>query len=162
MATLFPTTPATQQSVKPPRIILWKWTLIATGLCVTFLLWECGSGIYQGYRVGDASVHHFHQELNDGKYDQICQEADAAFRESEDHDKLVAFFRGVHSKLGNVTAEKLNNINVNASTSGTRITTSYTTTFTAGTADETFTWAKSGRGLKLLAYDIRSSAFVLQ
>lgn len=162
MGTLFPTqTQETPQLAKKPKVIFWKWTLIATGLFMAYLLWECGSGLYQGSRLANESVQRFHHELNDGQYEQIYQEADAGFRDPEKHDEIVKFLRGVHTKLGNATSERFSNMRVNATTEGTFIITTYTSTFSAGTAEETFTWVKNGTGLKLYGYNIQLNAFIL-
>jgi hypothetical protein len=141
-------------------VIVWKWTLIATALFVAYLLWQCGSGLYQGGRLANGSVHHFHQELNSGQYDQIWQEGDSGFREGGKHEEFVRVLQATHAKLGNATTENLTNLHVNATTGGTLIITSYNTTFSGGMAEETFTWVKEGSGLKLRRYVITSPAFL--
>ncbi|MGA8366126.1 MAG: DUF4019 domain-containing protein [Candidatus Acidiferrales bacterium] len=129
---------------------------------MAYLLWTCGSGLYQGGHLANSLVHRFHQELNAGQYEQICQEADAGFSESDTHDNLIQFLRGVHTKLGNATAENLTNLTVNANTNGTFVVTTYSSTFANGTAVETFTWAKKGTGLKLYGYHVESKAFIVE
>jgi hypothetical protein len=160
MATLFPTTPATQQSAKPQTGIWWKGTLIATCLAVTFGLWECGSELYVGYRASPTAVHRFHQELNQGQYEQICRDADPSFTEGENHDKFVMILQLVHAKLGNATEERLTNVNASVNTSGNSITTEFDTTFMQGTARETFIWNKKGNGLQLRIYNLTSDALL--
>jgi hypothetical protein len=143
-------------------VILWKWSLVITALFVTYLMWECGSGLYQGSRLADGAIKHFHRELNDAEYEQICQEADPRFSSGNTHDELIKFLRGVHTKLGNETAGSLGNLQVSANTNGTFIVTSYSSTFDAGKADETFTSARKGSVLRLVNYNIQSNAFVTQ
>jgi hypothetical protein len=163
MSTLFPApTPASEQTPKRPKIIIWKWTLVATALFFAYLMWECGSGLYQGGVQANGAVRHFHQELNDGQYEQICQEAETGFCETTKHDEVTSFLQGVHKKLGNATAESLIGMNVNANTNGTFITTRYNSTFADGSAEETFTWVKSSGKLKLHGYNIQSNAFILK
>jgi hypothetical protein len=161
MSTLFPA-PVGEQTAKRPKVIIWKWTLIATALFLTYFLWECGSGFYQGGRHANEAVRRFHQELNSGKYEQICQEAAEGFREKDKHDELIKLLQAVHTKLGDVKAESFGNITVNAGTDGTFIVTSYSSTFERGMAEETFTWLKRAGGLELYTYHIESNAFVEQ
>jgi hypothetical protein len=162
MATLTPSPiAAPQPTTERPKVIFWKGTLIATCLFVAFLLWECGSGFYQGRHLAKGSVDHFHQELNDGQYDQIYQEADSRFRGTGGEPKIIQFLGAVHAKLGNTSSEEMTNIVVNATTNGTFIVTTYRTTFANDTAQETFTWVKNGTALKLVGYNIQSNALVV-
>jgi len=131
-----------QEPPKRQKTVLWKWTLVATGLFMAFLLWQCGSGMYQGRKLANVAVQHFHQELNNSQFDQICQEGDPEFRAAQSHDNLVRFLRAVHAKLGNALSDSMTGIRVNATTSGTFIITSYSTRYGNGSAQETFTWVK--------------------
>ncbi|MGH9738827.1 MAG: hypothetical protein ACRD4X_09600 [Candidatus Acidiferrales bacterium] len=161
MATLSPPPPIIQEPPKRPKTILWKWTLVATGIFMAFLLWECGTGLYQGHTLANSAVEHFHQELNNGQFEQICQEADPEFRGAQPHNQLVKFLGAVHAKLGNALSDHMTGIRVNATTSGTFIITSYDTKYGKGAARETFTWVKKSGALKLAAYNINSEALVL-
>ena len=67
----------------------------------------------------------------------------------------------MHRKLGNAQNSSLTNVNVNATTNGTFITTLYQTSFAAGPASETFIWLKSNGDLKLYNYNIQSKALLL-
>lgn len=75
----------------------------------------------------------------------------------EDSDKL---FGAIHRKLGNVKFSEFNNINVNATTSGTFITTVFVTNFANGYATETFIWVKDGDEPTLRTYNIQSKALI--
>jgi hypothetical protein len=149
---------------EPPRRTeskAWIWILVGTGLFMAFLLWECGSGLYQGHKLADSSVQRFHQELNDEQYDRICDEAESSFRASKSRDQLVKFFTAIHSKLGNEISDSMTGIRVNATTTCTYVVTSYTTKYGNGSAEETFTWIKSGGKLKLVGYNVQSDALVV-
>ena len=137
-----------------------SWTLIPA-VFLACSLSSCIGTLIQSREESNQAVHHFHQELNDAQYDQICQEADSRFSQSDTHENLVKFLRGVHTKLGNTTAENLGNTNVSATTNGTFIVASYDSTFALGKAQETFTWVKSSDGLKLVRYNIQSNAFII-
>jgi hypothetical protein len=137
-----------------------SWALIPVVFLACFLS-SCIGTLLQSREESNQAVHHFHQELNDAQYDQICQDADSRFTQSDTHENLVKFLRGVHTKLGNTTAENLINTNVNATTSGTFVRASYDSTFALGKAQETFTWVRGSSGLKLAGYNIQSNAFIV-
>jgi hypothetical protein len=137
-----------------------SWALIPA-VFLACLLSSCIGTLLQSREEANQAVHHFHQELNDAQYDQICQEADSRFSQSDTHENLVKFLRGVHTKLGNTTAENLGNTNVNATTNGTFIVASYDSIFSLGKAQETFTWVRGSSGLKLVRYNVQSNAFII-
>jgi hypothetical protein len=145
--------------ITPPKRPLWKWSLALTAVLLLVLMWQCGAGLIQGRRLANTAVRQFHRELNAGRYDKICREADEDFVKREE---LTKFLEAVHSKMGNVDSETLMNVRVNATTSGSSITTQFRTTFAQGPATETFTWEKSNGVLRLRGYSIQSSAFLPQ
>jgi hypothetical protein len=155
-----PPVPNFGDATKPQKRVLWKWSLAATAVLLILLLWQCGSGLYSGYKSGDQAVQHFHAQLNSGQFEEICSEADEAFSQSDKHEELVRFLEQVHKKLGNAGTAKQLRINVNATTGGTFVTAEFITRFDEAQADETFTWRKSGKDLKLYRYNIQSNAFL--
>jgi hypothetical protein len=124
-------------------------------------MWQCGSGILQGRSLSKEAVRVFHDDLNNGRYEQIWENGDVGFRGKGTQQELTAFFQAVHRKLGDAGASDLRNISVNATPTGTFITTVYQTTFAKGSATETFTWLKSSGHLKLYGYNIQSMALVM-
>jgi hypothetical protein len=148
-------------SSTPPRQgVLWKWSLAVTAAALLFLMWQCGSSLYRGRTLANTAVQRFHRELNTAQYEAICSEADDAFNQSDQHDQLLRFLQGVHTKLGAARTESLNGIRVNATAQGTFIVTSYQTTFERGAAVETFTWVKSAGSIKLYSYNVQSNALI--
>ena len=144
---------------KPIRVF-WKWSFFITAVVLAFFMWQCASGLLQGRRSSNEAVRQFHQQLNAGEYEVICQEASEGFTRSAKHDELVNFLNGVHTKLGSAASESLLNIGVNANTNGTFITTRYNTQFANGLGVETFTWIKSAGALKLYGYNVQSQALL--
>jgi Protein of unknown function (DUF4019) len=140
--------------------ILWKWSLGLTAILLTYFMWQCGSALVQGRTLANAAVHHFHEKLNSGQYEEICRSADQAFTAAQGHEEVVKFLTAVHRKLGNAGAESQVNIRVDSNTNGTFITTFYRTEFASGAATETFTWRKSGGAIRLLGYNVQSSALL--
>jgi deoxyribodipyrimidine photolyase-like uncharacterized protein len=162
MATL-PTAPAPDfgRVATRPKRALWKWSLVATGVILVFLLWQCGSALVQGRKLANAAVRHFHQQLNTEDYEEIYNEADDLFKAGQNHDELIRLLRAVHKKLGNAGDEKQVNVRADVNTNGTFITTWYSTAFVSGTATEMFTWVRSGGTLKLYSYHIESNGLIL-
>jgi hypothetical protein len=138
----------------------WKWLVVAIAILPAYLMWQCGSGMSAGARLSDASVRHFHSQLDSESYGDIWGESDEAFQTSENRDEIIKILTGVHSKLGLSHGFTRTNIFVNASTSGTFIRVTYDSTFEHGDAVETFTWRKAAGGLKLVTYGINSNAFL--
>lgn len=159
MSTTQTMTPSAERSAKPVTVF-WKWSFFITAVVLAFFMWQCGSGLLQGRRSSNEAVRQFHEKLNAGEYDLICQDASESFTRSATHDELVQSLQGMHAKLGSAESEKLLNITVNANTNGTFITTRYNTQFTSGPAVETFTWIKSTGALKLAAYNVQSAALL--
>lgn len=106
------------------------------------------------------AVQDFHRNLNAGQYEQIYLGADAGLAGDGGHDELIKFLEGVHTKLGDAGAASQLSIRVSATTFGSSIIAQYNTTYTRGSAIETFTWVKKNGNLKLYGYDIRSNALV--
>jgi hypothetical protein len=148
-----PTTP------KRPRI-LWKWSFFGIVLILGYFAWQCGSGMKAAATLSDDAVRRFHSQLNSQAYDDIVNDADDAFQKSESHDNIVKFLTGVHTKLGASQNSTRTNVFVNATTKGTFIKVTYSSTYEQGNAVETFTWIKANGGLKLVQYNINSNVFV--
>jgi hypothetical protein len=127
---------------------------------VLFVLWQCGSALYQGPALSNNAVWRFHTHLNNGEFGAICDEADVPLAQGEMRDELLDILQGVHRKLGDAGEEKLVNLNVNVTVSGTFLHTQYVTTFAQGQATENFTWRKSGETLELYRYYVQSRAFL--
>jgi len=157
------TTPGTvpEFQIPNPRVHKSKRLLWAIGgVLALLILWQCGTALWQGRILSNDAVAHFHDQLNQGRYDELVAESDDAFRASGTHEKLVNFFTAVHTKLGDASKSSMTKINVNATTNGTFLTTAYSTMFTSGEATETFTWIKKNGTIKLYNYNVNSSALL--
>ena len=144
-----------------PRRVLRRWSLALTAVFLIYLLWQCGSGLYQGRSLSNDAVHQFHRELNAENYQSISDGADEAFRNSGKEEDFIKLLLAIHRKLGDAGQTNMNNLSVNATTGGTFITAVYQTTFAKGPATETFTWKKSGGQIKLYRYNIQSNALIV-
>lgn len=133
---------------------------IGVGIIVgAYLLWLAGSSLWQGRALSNTAVKHFHEQLNAEQYQAIWDEADEAFRIPEKQQQLLDVLQTVHTKLGSAGVASLTNINVNANSRGTFVTTVYSTVFARDEVVETFTWTKKNDRLKLYGYHVDSKVF---
>jgi hypothetical protein len=161
MGTLNPPNSTTLSQPKEPVFkfkILWKWSFLFLLALVVWGVWQCGSGFRIASQLSEPAVRQFHQELDAGDYEAICGQAAEGFCGKGADGDTVRFLKGVHEKLGNAGAAQRGMINVNANTNGTFVTVQYSTSFSIGPAQETFTWIKSGSMLKLFRYNVQSNA----
>lgn len=148
---------------KEPRVkFLWKWTLGFVLALVVWGMWQCGSTLRTGYRLAEPAVRQFHQQLDAGQYNEICDQAADGFCASGPEDKTVPFLTAVHEKLGKSGTAKEGQVNVHSGTDGTFLTVNFDTAYEAGSATETFTWIKTGGTIKLYRYNIQSNALILK
>jgi hypothetical protein len=149
------------QKTERPKRVLWKWSALIVAIGLLYLSWQCGSALYFGSKLADAAARRFHDQLDAGQFEQICQEADEALsQEGPQHDEFIKVLEAVHHKLGDVIRETQGKINVNVNTQGTFVTVDFFTQFATDQAHETFTWRKSGNTLKLYGYYVQSKAFL--
>src|SRR5262249_16797103 len=100
----------------------------------------------------------FHKEFNLQNYARIYQQAHPRFREAVQQDELTKRLAKVHGKLGKVTDTTRTGFNVNYNLGGSTITMTYSTKFEQGEGQERFVWLKSSDGVRLLNYNVHSSA----
>jgi len=144
----------------PPKRRFPKWLIVLGVVLLLAVLWKCGSVFYAGRKLANAFVQDFHQKLNSGQYEEICNAADDGFTRSGKHEDLIKFFASVHTKLGNAGDHTLTNLRIDSNTNGTFLIAHYSTTFERGAAEETFTWVSSGNTLRLYGYNIQSNALL--
>jgi hypothetical protein len=124
-------------------------------LVAGFLL---GCGAPEDIGAASGAGQRFHDEFNQQNYTRIYQDADPKFHEAVQQDALAKLLAKVHDKLGNVTDATRTGFNVNYNVGGSTITITYSTKFQQGEGQERFVWLKSGGGVRLLNYDIKSAA----
>jgi len=101
----------------------------------------------------------FHEEYNQQKYAGMYAGADAKFRAAVKPEDWTKLLTRVHDKLGNETETTRIGFNVNYNVGGSTVTMTYSTKFQLGEGTEEFVWLKSGDGVRLLHYNVRSPVF---
>ncbi len=141
--------------------MLWKWSLAGTAVVLAFFMWQCGWALHDGRDLSVAAANNFHADLNEGNFQQIYEGATEEFQSAGSKEDTLRLFQAVHKKLGFVMSSYLQNITVNATTSGTFVRSIHRTAFEHGSAIETFTWKKSGGRLILYNYNINSKELII-
>jgi hypothetical protein len=127
---------------------------LASSLCL--FLAACAAPADIG--AASAAGKKFHDRFNQQDYSAIYGDADQKFREAVKLEGLNALLTRVHDKLGNVIDTTRVGFNVNYNLGGSTVTLTYSTKFQLGEGQEQFVWLKSGTGVRLLNYNIKSSA----
>jgi hypothetical protein len=140
--------------------VVWKLSFAVAAVILTFYAWRFGSELVQGRLLANMAVQHFHQEFNEGQYEQITLEGDDGFADKQKRAQFMALLETVHSKLGNADSESFVNMTVNVGTDGTFLSAEYNTTFDHEHVLETYTWRKKSGKLLLYGYKIRSNSFL--
>ncbi len=138
----------------------WKWSLAVTLAVSIFYVWQCGSAFVNGRNLADTAVRQFHEELNEGRYQDILGQADEGFSDGATDQDPLKFFSGLHAKLGDADAATLVSLKVDIGFGDSLLVCEYNTTFAAGSAVETFTWKKTGGTLRLSGYTVVSNAIL--
>jgi len=100
----------------------------------------------------------FHDQYNQQMYAEMYAEADAKFRAAVKPEDWTRLLTRIHDKLGNETGATRVGLNVNYNAGGSTVTITYSTKFQLGEGTEELVWLKSGDGVRLLHYHIRSPA----
>lgn len=138
-----------------PRALLWRSALAVAAVAAVFFMWECHSALVANRQLANAAAHNFHTEFNEGKYQEIFEQADYGFTYDKTETELAQALQAIRTKLGTANASELVGIRIDDTTSGrTFVTAQYETSFTRAHANETFTWLKAGNTLSLYRYHV--------
>jgi hypothetical protein len=105
-------------------------------------------------------VVQFHALLDAGRGSDIYDAASPDFRNAGPKVQAVAYFDGVHRKLGTVQKSEVYTWQVNNMTNGTFFLLTYKTQYTAGEAMEYFVYRLTNGKPILMRYDISSDVLV--
>jgi hypothetical protein len=119
---------------------------------------SCTVSVSPGYIAEDKTnteiaIDKFHQRLDEGKYEDIYNDAYPAFQQSQSKEALIDDMRRTHEKYGKMVevTGKVVNVIVGAPV---QIRAIYNTRFEKGDATEMFNFVKSGDSVKLALYRV--------
>jgi hypothetical protein len=127
-------------------------------LCL-LVLWNCGKGAYHNYRLADAAVEHFHQQLDQGEFEGISGEASGELRRGTSEADLVKLFGRVHQKMGNSGKTSIKGFHINWRNGRLYVDQVYDTQFALGQGRESFVWIVEQGQPRLQSYHIDSPNF---
>lgn len=111
--------------------------------------------------VGQSGVATFHQQLNAGQFDAIYDGADVQLKRATTQATMVQLLTAVQRKLGLFQSGKSAGWTDNTATSGHFLTLNYVSSYTRGTANESFIYRLDGPTPLLAGYHINSNALIV-
>ena len=108
----------------------------------------------------DNAVAWYHGRYNAGDFASIYRESDPDFRAGMAEEDFMRVMQSFTGKLGATGESRRTGVNVNVSTSGTRIIAAYQTDFAKASGVETFTFRVRGKEVRLVNYNINSRALL--
>ena len=118
-------------------------------------------GVQESVDDAKAMVSVFHADLDAERYEDIWKETAPQMRnviKAKEFEKLLS---AIHHKLGKVLVAKQADWRANATTQGTFVVLGMDSKFEKGQAQETFTYVRDGKDLKLVGYNINSPALII-
>lgn len=114
----------------------------------------------------ETAVARFHDQLDAEKFDEIWDEADDAFKKATAKADFSALLAAIHRKLGRIVTAKQTGFftqeQAGTNLSGSFISFTYQTEFAEGSGTEKFIWRVDGQRVRLVGYNINSSALILK
>src|SRR5690348_6139131 len=101
-----------------PRALLWRSALAVAAVAAVFFMWECHSALVANRPLANAAAHNFHTEFNEGKYQEIFEQADYGFTYDKTETELAQALQAIRTKLGTANASELVGIRIDDTTSG--------------------------------------------
>jgi hypothetical protein len=133
------------------------------GLIIGLLLYLSGcGGLTKGKAAAEAAIILFHQQMNDGLYEEIWNQAHEKFRGASSKEKFVEFMSAIERKLGKVQSSKNIGWKVNTFNFTTTVLMNQNTTFEKGSGIETFTFEMKGENALLVGYNIQSMDLIIK
>jgi hypothetical protein len=105
-------------------------------------------------------IEQFHDRMNAGQYDQIYDDANQAFKQSEDRESLLNVMKETRNQYGLFRSVLDSEMNVVGPPE--QISATYNCLFEKGPATELFGFARQGHNLQLTSYQISAGTAKLQ
>jgi uncharacterized protein DUF4019 len=139
-------------------------TLTRVFLATMVLATACSGFAAKG--TAETAIAKFHEQLDAEKYDDIWMEADDSFKKVTSQADFSAILAAMHRKLGRVVSTRqtafFSQDRAGTDISGSFISMTYETAFAEGNGTEKFNWRVDGQRVRLVGYNINSSALILK
>jgi len=123
--------------------------------CAAVIMTGCG-GLIKAKAASEAAIHHFHQLLSDGKFEDIWEEASPKFRNASKKEKYDEFMSALQRKLGKVKSTSNVSWKVSTYNLTTTVLMTQKTVFEKGEGTESFTFEIDGDKAVLVGYNVQS------
>jgi hypothetical protein len=114
------------------------------------------SAITAGTESSEKAVGRFHQQYNDGKFDEIYDDGSKEFKDSVQIANWAGMLRHVSGRLGKVKSKSQTAWNVKTAAIGVVVELNYDTEFENGSGKEKFNFVIVNDEAKLLGYEVES------
>jgi hypothetical protein len=136
---------------------------VSCGLIVGLFLFISGcGGLTKGKPAAEAAISRFHQQMNEGRFEEIWNEAHEKFRGAGSKEKYLEFMSAIERKLGKVQSSKNAGWKINTLNFTTTVLMNQNTTFEKGSGTETFTFEIEGENAFLVGYNIQSMDLIIK
>jgi hypothetical protein len=134
---------------------------IAAALFLLLAVIGCKT-LTEGKPAAEKGVASFLSMLNEGKFEEIFNNADDGFKNSGPKEDTIKFLTIVNSKLGKVVSTSNQSWKAQTFNMTSTIVLLQSTEFENGKGEETFTFVLDGDNVKLLGYNINSMDMMLK
>lgn len=114
------------------------------------------SAISAGTEASEKAVGRFHQQFNDGKFDEIYNDGSKEFKSAVQKSNWTSMLSHVSSRLGKMKSKNQSAWNVKTADIGVVVELNYDTEFENGSGKEKFTFVIVNDEAKLLGYEVES------
>lgn len=138
---------------KPSKRRLWIVACLAIAFSLA-VVWMLGKSAYHNYRLSSAAVDRFHQQLDQGDFENIYGDATDNFRRAGTREATLKFFENVHQKMGISGKRSVKGFHVNWQNGVLTVDEVFDTEFTLGEAKEGFIWVIDHDQPRLQTYHV--------
>lgn len=137
---------------KPPNnraaLLIVVLSILAVGL-------GCSS-LFGGTASSEKAVERFHQQFNDGQFDDIYSGGSKEFKDAAPQNDFVAMLRHINGRLGKMKSKSLGSWGIRTVGIGSVVELKYDTEFENGPGKEKFTFLMVNDEPKLLGYEVEA------
>ena len=130
---------------------------------IFFSLIVIGCSAYsEGKPAAEAGIAAFHEQLNEGKFEEMYDASDQKLKDATSKDDFIQFLSAIHTKLGNSQGSTSAGWNISNFNLVTTITINQKTEFEHGHGVETFVYEIADKKASLVSYHIDSKELIIK